>query len=342
MDFTGSDEGWGDGAMAAFAVGGAGGGCGVAPDCWGVVMGVSAEIGGMTEGAGAGTVGGSAMAIGPSNPHPGCWRVAQITVAGGAVAMDGGNDVAAMAAGAGRAAGYPAMILDQMVFIVVGVGTMASGAGCSNTRVDGSPYFRVGVYVVMASGASPWRNIAWAVMQGDDLVRGGQCAMAVVALGAAQTDQVVILRLVAHRMTGDAGDSHGRRRAGEALPFLNGIPDKLRNEAFVVAMAHNTVVLMDGIDITHGGGDMTGGDAASGDGDHIMLHRGRWDRMVEGVFNPMAVGAILELTGDAIGNGINDLLSGAVVAFDAGVICGAEGHDMNNAGGVKIRAVMAG
>jgi len=51
-------------------------------------MGVTAEIGRMAEGAGAGTVGGSTMAIDANNPHPGYRRVAQVAVAGGTVAMD--------------------------------------------------------------------------------------------------------------------------------------------------------------------------------------------------------------------------------------------------------------
>ena len=118
---------------------------------------------------------------------------------------------------------------------------------------------------------------------------------------------MAIGRNVAHRVTGDAGDSHWRWRAGEVLTLFNSIPDKLGHEGFVVAVAHDAIALMDGIDITHIGRDMTKGDAAGGDVNHIMLLGCRRNRMVEGVLNPMAVGAILELTGDAIGNGGFDL-----------------------------------
>ena len=64
---------------------------------------------------------------------------------------------------------------------------------------------------------------------------------------------------------------------------------------------------------------MTGG-AAWGDGDHVVLHRGRRGRMVEGVLGAVAVGAVLLQPGPAIEDGGLDLRSVAGVAFDASVL----------------------
>ena len=148
----------------------------------------------------------------------------------------------------------------------------------------------------MASGAWTNRVVGRAIMECDDLVRIGERAMAGVALGAAKADKMGILRIVAHRVTGEAGDGHWWRCAGEVLAFLNGIADILGNEVFVVAMADNAIAPMDGVDISHSGRDMTRGDTAGGDGNHIMLLGCRWDRMICLVFLSVAVGAILELT----------------------------------------------
>lgn len=63
--------------------------------------------------------------------------------------------------------------------------------------------------------------------------------------------------------------------------------------------------------------------------------------MVEGVLSPVTVGAVLKLSESTIGDGLFDLLPRAGMAFDTGVIGAAKGHDMDNAGGIRIRAVMA-
>ena len=68
--------------------------------------------------------------------------------------------------------------------------------------------------------------------------------------------------------------------------------------------------------------------------------------MVEGVFRAMAVGAVLRLPGDAIGDrgldlGVKDWVKLVAMAFDTGVLGAAEGHDVNNTGGAGVRAVMA-
>lgn len=91
----------------------------------------------------------------------------------------------------------------------------------------------------MASGARSWWIVGRDVMQVDDLGRRGECAVAVVALGAAQGDKMAIGQLVTYGMTGDAGDRHWRWRAGEALAFFNGILDLLTDG---VAMAENAIV----------------------------------------------------------------------------------------------------
>ena len=130
-------------------------------------------------------------------------------------------------------------------------------------------------------------------MQGHDLSRCGECAVAVVALGAAQGDKMAICRDVI-LVAGDAGDSNWRWSAGEVLALFNGIFDCLVKDG--VAVAHNAIALMDGIDTTHIGRNMTKGDTAGGDGNHIVLLGCRWDGMICLVFLSVAVGAILELT----------------------------------------------
>jgi len=252
--------------------------------------------------------------------------------------MDCGNDVAGMAARAGRAAGNPTMILDQMIFVIAGIGVVASGAIRSKTGVDGISHFLADTGV-MASGASPWWIVGYAIMECDDLVCGGEGTMAVVTLGAAECDKMAIGLDVAHRVTGDAGDSHWRRRAGKALALLNSIFDILADG---VAMADNAIALMDGVDITHRGRDMAGC-AAGGDGNHVMLNGCRWDRMVEGILRPVAVGAILGLVRGsfAIFDSVHDRRILAGMALDAGVFGAVEGHDVNNAGSAGVGTVMA-
>lgn len=63
--------------------------------------------------------------------------MAQGAGADDAVAMDGGNDVAAVAARAGGGAGHSTMVLDLMVFIIAGIGGVASGAVRSKACDDG-------------------------------------------------------------------------------------------------------------------------------------------------------------------------------------------------------------
>jgi len=191
----------------------------------------------------------------------------------------------------------------------------------------------------MASGASPRRIVGRTIMQGDDLVRGTERAVAAIALGAAQCDEMAIGLDVTHRVTGDAGDGHWRRRAGVTHAFCNGILDILADG---VAMADHAIALMDDVDITHVGCDMTGC-AADSDRNHVMLDCGRWNRMVEGILRPVAVGAILPLIQGrlAILDGCQDLWPPAAVAFDTGVLAAAEGHDVNNTGSAGVGAIMA-
>ena len=143
-------------------------------------------------------------------------------------------------------------------------------------------------------------------------------------------------QLVSHRMTGDAGDRDGGGIGIEAMAFFNGIFDYLADG---VAMASYAVAQVDNIDITHGACYVAGG-AAWGDGNQVMLDRGRWGRVIEGVFRAVAVGAILGLPGHAVDDGVFDLLARAGMAFDAGIFRTAEGHDVNYAGGAGVRAVM--
>ena len=98
--------------MAAIAVCGDRGAGRVGLDGNAVIVGVACEIGGMTEGAAAGTVSGGAVAIDPGNLDAGDRGVTKVALTGGAVTMDGGDDVAAMATGAGRNAGNAAVVLD--------------------------------------------------------------------------------------------------------------------------------------------------------------------------------------------------------------------------------------
>lgn len=136
-------------------------------------MVVAIEIGRMTEGAGAGTVDRRTIAIDPGNLHPADRRMAQFAVAGGVVAMDCGDDVAAMTAGAGRASGNSAVVLDQMVLVIAGVGVVAGSAGRSNTGVDGIPHFRSDPGSV-ARGARNGRIVGRHIVQGDDLRWSGE------------------------------------------------------------------------------------------------------------------------------------------------------------------------
>lgn len=148
---------------------------------------------------------------------------------------------------------------------------------------------------------------------------------------------MTILLDVPNRVTGDAGNGHRWWGTGKALALLNGIQD-LSAEA--VAMADDTVVEVNGVNVCHVVGNMTVG-ATCGDRDHVMLNRCRRGRMVESVLCPVAVGAILWLAGDPIADGVLDLLPCAAMTFETGVFTATEGHDMDDTGGAGVSTVMA-
>ena len=298
-------------------------------------MGMAVKVGSMAEGTVTGTVGSRAMATHAIDLHPGDRGVAQIAGAGGAVAMDIGNNVTGMTPSTKRNACDPTVVLDQMVGKIVGVGAVAIRAGGGQPGVDGILHYLADP-VVMASGAGASWVVAWAIMQGNDLVRGGQGAVTVIASRAPQGNEMTVGLDMAHRMAGYAGYSYWRRGAGVALASLHGILDIL---AHGVAMAGHAVAIMDGIDVAHASCHMAGG-AAHGNGDHVMLDRGRWDWVIKGVLRPVAVGAILWQAGTSVGNGAHDLRDLAVMALDTGIAGAAEGHDMNDPGGIRVRTVV--
>lgn len=63
--------------------------------------------------------------------------------------------------------------------------------------------------------------------------------------------------------------------------------------------------------------------------------------MVESILCAMAIGAVLHLAGDTVGNGVFDLLDLAGVALGTGAFRLIEGHYMDNAGGSGVRTVVA-
>ena len=85
-----------------------------------MVMEVAVEIDGVTESTVAGAVGGCTPTT--SNLHPGDWRVAKGAGAYSGIAVYRDDNVAGMAARAGRDAGDSTVILDQMVFVIAGIG----------------------------------------------------------------------------------------------------------------------------------------------------------------------------------------------------------------------------
>lgn len=91
----------------------------------GMIVGVTAKVSRMAEGAIAGTVGGRAMAIGASGQDTGDRRVAQGAGAGDVVAMNRDDDIAAMAAGAGGNSAQEIVVFDGMVSKIGGVGGVA-------------------------------------------------------------------------------------------------------------------------------------------------------------------------------------------------------------------------
>lgn len=139
-------------------------------------------------------------------------------------------------------------------------------------------------------------------------------------------------------VAGDTGDGDGRRGGGVALAVEHGIAYVL---AGINPVADCAVTQVDRIDIAHGGSKVTGGTTGRGRY-HVVLDRGRRHRVVEGVLDAMAVGAVLDLTGDAVGNGVNDLLPCAGMTLGAGVFRLIEGHDMDNTGGSRVRAIVTG
>lgn len=189
----------------------------------------------------------------------------------------------------------------------------------------------------MASGAgvvAAGRDI----MQGDYFGRGGQTAMTGVATITGQGEEVAVFLFMAHWVTCDAGDRDWCIYC-ETIAVGDRVLDILAN---TVTMAGDAIALVDDIDVAHAGCDMAGGTACGGR-DHVMLHRSWRRRMVRIILDAVAVGAVLRDAGFAINDRVFDLLScGGGMAFETGIFCIAEGHDMNDTGGAGIRAVMTG
>lgn len=92
----------------------------------GMAMGVSVEIGIVAERAAAGAVGGGAMAIDARDFDPTDRHVAEVAVAGAAIAVDTGDDITVVAACTGNDSGYTIVILDRMILIIGSVGGMTA------------------------------------------------------------------------------------------------------------------------------------------------------------------------------------------------------------------------
>jgi len=101
------------------------------------------------------------------------------------------NDAAAMAARAGSDPGHSIVVLDQVVGVIAGVRGVAAGAVGREACINGVFYLLSNSRVVTGRARSR-RVIAWAVVQGNDLGRCCQRAVAVVALGAPQGDHVAV------------------------------------------------------------------------------------------------------------------------------------------------------
>jgi len=139
-------------------------------------------------------------------------------------------------------------------------------------------------------------------------------------------------------MAGDAVDRIGWRRTGETLALLHSIFNVL---GIVDAVAGNTVTTVDNISVAHGSRNMTSC-AAWGNGNHVMLDSGWRCWVIECVLHPVTVCAILLDSRHAVGNRVNDLRPGAGVTLGAGVFVATEGHDMNNACGARVWAIVTG
>lgn len=126
-------------------------------------------------------------------------------------------------------------------------------------------------------------------MQVNNFGGAGEWPVAGIATVATQGEEVAVRLPMANRMTRDAGDRHRWWRCGEALTLFNDILDILADG---VAVAGYAIAEVDGIDITHAGGDMAGRTTGGG-GDHVMLNRGWRDRMVESILDSVTVGAVL-------------------------------------------------
>lgn len=173
-------------------------------------------------------------------------------------------------------------------------------------------------------------------MQGDDVGRGGELPMTGIATITGEGEEVAILLFMAYRVTADASNSNRWWVGGETLTGLNSVFGVL---ACIDTMADGAVAQVDGVDLAHIICHMAG-HAADRGRDHVMLNIGWRDGVIEGVFGAVAVGAVLHLTGDAVGDGVDYLLSCAGVAFGTGVFGLVECHNVDDTGRSRIRAVV--
>lgn len=162
--------------------------------------------------------------------------------------------------------------------------------------------------------------------------------MAGIATITSEGEEVTVFLLMAHRVAADAGNCNWWWGGGETLTGLNSVFGVL---ACIDTMADGAVAQVDGVDLAHIICHMAG-HAADRGRDHVMLNIGWWDGVVEGVLGAVAVGAVLHLTGDAVGNGVDYLLSCAGVALGTGVFGLVESHDVDDTGCSRIRAVVTG
>lgn len=229
-----------------------------------MVVGMAGEVGGMTEGAIAGTVSGCAPSVSTGNLDAGDRRMTQGAVTIGAIAMHRANDITGMTADAEGNAGDSIMILNRMVGEIVCVwGVTIRTIGSDKCRNGADDYWPCAAVAGGAGVLTAGRNI----MQVNYFGGGGEWSVAGVAAVATEGEEVAVGLPMADRMTREAGDCHWWWRCGEALTLFDDILDILADG---VAVAGYAITEVDGIDVTHGGGDMAGRTACGG-GDHVML-----------------------------------------------------------------------